>query len=231
MQQGGVSCVFRFVSNSRFEKGEGQLDEGDEFSIGRKGARRKRHRGWLNGYRHRERRKPLEPATKVCTRLILNVNLHHICMHHRAYPRLTRSTPGLNTSLIAVYISPPVHAAMPVPLRPGHVWNLVIRRLILSLSFEFVDASLLLLSYVSYFYSNRRLHGVSYESVSLLSLCNFIFWNISFYFLFSIVFRIVVFNFSGDIDILGGFDHYIDYVSINIDFQSVLKNVYFGMRR
>lgn len=137
MQQGGVSCVFRFVSNSRFEKGEGQLDEGDEFSIGRKGARRKRHRGWLNGYRHRERRKPLEPATKVCTRLILNVNLHHICMHHRAYPRLTRSTPGLNTSLIAVYISPPVHyAATPVPLRPGHVWNLVIRRLILSLSFR-----------------------------------------------------------------------------------------------
>lgn len=43
------------------------------------------------------------PATKVCTRLILNVNLHRICMRHRAYPRLTRSTPGLNTSLIAVY--------------------------------------------------------------------------------------------------------------------------------
>lgn len=25
-------------------------------------------------------------------RLILNVNLHHICMHHRAYPWLTRNT-------------------------------------------------------------------------------------------------------------------------------------------
>lgn len=231
MQQGGVSCVFRFVSNSRFEKGEGQLDEGDEFSIGRKGARRKRHRGWLNGYRHRERRKPLEPATKVCTRLILNVNLHHICMHHRAYPRLTRSTPGLNTSLIAVYISPPVHAAMPVPLRPGHVWNLVIRRLILSLSFRIRRR----IPFICYYYRTFRIFiriedfMVSYESVSLLSLCNFIFWNISFYFLFSIVFRIVVFNFSGNI--LGGFDHYIDYVSINIDFQSVLKNVYFGMRR
>lgn len=56
------------------------------------------------------------PATKVCTRLILNVNLHRICMRHRAYPRLTRSTPGLNTSLIAVYTCATayIHAAMGV---------------------------------------------------------------------------------------------------------------------
>lgn len=165
MQQGGVSCVFRFVSNSRFEKGEGQLDEGDEFSIGRKGARRKRHWGWLNGYRHRERRKPLEPATKVCTRLILNVNLHHICMHHRAYPRLTRSTPGLNTSLIAVYISPPVHAAMPVPLRPGHVWNLVIRRLILSLSFRIRRR----VPFICYYYRTFRIFIRIEDSMGFLT--------------------------------------------------------------
>lgn len=154
----GERARFRacFVPNSRFEgrrrfEGEEASVEGDEFSIGRRGGEgvegrtgRKRHRGWLNGYRHRERRKPLEPATKVCTRLILNVNLHHICMHHRAYPRLTPSTPGLNTSLIAIYISllpPPAGTrrcyacSSPFP-RPGHVWNLVIRRLILSFSFR-----------------------------------------------------------------------------------------------
>lgn len=174
-EERGERARFRacFVPNSRFEgrrrfEGEEASVEGDEFSIGRRGGEgvegrtgRKRHRGWLNGYRHRERRKPLEPATKVCTRLILNVNLHHICMHHRAYPRLTPSTPGLNTSLIAVYISllPPLAGtrrcyacSSPFP-RPGHVWNLVIRRLILSFSFR-IDGDpypfylLLLLLYV-----------------------------------------------------------------------------------
>lgn len=167
-----ISCVFRpefsFRGTEAFRGGGGEWwrrwifnwkGRGEEGVEGRTG--RKRHRGWLNGYRHRERRKPLEPATKVCTRLILNVNLHHICMHHRAYPRLTPSTPGLNTSLIAVYISllpPPAGTrrcyacSSPFP-RPGHVWNLVIRRLILSFSFR-IDGDpypfylLLLLLYV-----------------------------------------------------------------------------------
>lgn len=179
IEEGGreskISCVFRpefsFRGTEAFRGGGGECwrrwifnwkGRGEEGVEGRTG--RKRHRGWLNGYRHRERRKPLEPATKVCTRLILNVNLHHICMHHRAYPRLTPSTPGLNTSLIAVYISllpPPAGTrqcyacSSPFP-RPGHVWNLVIRRLILSFSFR-IDGDprpfyllLLLLLYVLY---------------------------------------------------------------------------------
>lgn len=163
-------------------------------------------------------------------------------MHHRAYPRLTRSTPGLNTSLIAVYISPPVHAAMPVPLRfrtetrvkprntPIDSQFLVSNSLTRSFIYYYYYFWKMMKWIFVYFYSNRR---SLWDFLEIFDFNHynftFNFYNIPFFFIFSaIVFQIVAFDFNGVTNIytwkmifryFGRLQslYYIDYISFPIE--------------